>query len=46
MIPVQKFMVKFWQMNAKAGTPIGSNDIQIASIAIANNLILVTHPGG
>ncbi|BAZ23168.1 PIN domain protein [Kalymmatonema gypsitolerans NIES-4073] len=28
---------------AKAGTPIGSNDIQISSIALANNLILVTH---
>ena len=28
---------------AKAGTPIGSNDIQNASIALANNLILVTH---
>ena len=28
---------------AKAGTPIGSNDILIASIALANNLILVTH---
>ena len=28
---------------AKAGTPIGSNDIQIAAIALANNLILVTH---
>lgn len=28
---------------AKAGTPIGSNDLQIASIAIANNLTLVTH---
>jgi tRNA(fMet)-specific endonuclease VapC len=28
---------------AKAGTPIGSNNIQIASIALANNLILVTH---
>ena len=28
---------------AKAGTPIGSNDIQIASIALANNLILVTY---
>lgn len=27
----------------KCGTPIGSNDIQIASIALANNLILVTH---
>lgn len=27
----------------KAGTPISSNDIQIASIALANNLILVTH---
>jgi len=27
----------------KAGTPIGSNDIQIAAIALANNLILVTH---
>lgn len=28
---------------AKAGTPISSNDIQIASIAIVNDLILVTH---
>jgi tRNA(fMet)-specific endonuclease VapC len=28
---------------AKAGTPIGSNDLQIAAIAIANNLTLVTH---
>jgi tRNA(fMet)-specific endonuclease VapC len=28
---------------ARAGTPIGSNDLQIASIAMANNLILVTH---
>ncbi len=28
---------------ANNGTPIGSNDIQIASIALANNLILVTH---
>ncbi|HYW20838.1 MAG TPA: type II toxin-antitoxin system VapC family toxin [Nodularia sp. (in: cyanobacteria)] len=28
---------------ANTGTPIGSNDIQIASIALANNLILVTH---
>ena len=28
---------------AKTGTPIGSNDILIASIALANNLILVTH---
>ncbi len=27
----------------KAGTPIGSNDIQIASIALATDLILVTH---
>ncbi|MDY6803698.1 MAG: type II toxin-antitoxin system VapC family toxin [Cyanobacteriota bacterium] len=27
----------------KKGTPISSNDIQIASIALANNLILVTH---
>ncbi len=25
------------------GTPIGSNDLLIASIAVANNLILVTH---
>jgi tRNA(fMet)-specific endonuclease VapC len=25
------------------GTPIGSNDLQIAAIALANNLILVTH---
>ena len=28
---------------ANTGTPIGSNDIQIAAIALANNLILVTH---
>jgi tRNA(fMet)-specific endonuclease VapC len=28
---------------ANAGTPIGSNDLQIAAIALANNLILVTH---
>jgi tRNA(fMet)-specific endonuclease VapC len=27
----------------KLGTPIGSNDLQIAAIALANNLILVTH---
>ncbi len=28
---------------ASLGTPIGSNDLQIAAIAIANNLTLVTH---
>lgn len=28
---------------AQKGTPIGSNDLQIAAIAVANNLILVTH---
>ena len=28
---------------AASGTPIGSNDLLIASIALANNLILVTH---
>lgn len=28
---------------ASLGTPIGSNDLLIASIALANNLILVTH---
>lgn len=28
---------------AKVGTPISSNDIQIASIALVNKLILVTH---
>ncbi len=27
----------------KLGTPIGSYDLQIAAIALANNLILVTH---
>jgi tRNA(fMet)-specific endonuclease VapC len=27
----------------QSGTPIGSNDVMIASIAIANGLILVTH---
>ncbi len=26
-----------------SGTPIGANDLLIASIAVANNLILVTH---
>jgi tRNA(fMet)-specific endonuclease VapC len=26
-----------------SGTPIGPNDLLIASIALANNLILVTH---
>jgi len=28
---------------ASAGTPIGSNDLLIAAIALSNNLILVTH---
>ena len=28
---------------ASAGTPIGAYDLQIAAIALANNLILVTH---
>ncbi len=28
---------------AAMGTPIGPNDLQIAAIAVANNLILVTH---
>ena len=28
---------------AALGTPIGSNDVMIASIALANHLILVTH---
>jgi tRNA(fMet)-specific endonuclease VapC len=28
---------------AVSGTPIGPNDLLIASIALANNLILVTH---
>jgi tRNA(fMet)-specific endonuclease VapC len=28
------------------GTPIGSNDLQIASIALAHDLILVTHNTG
>jgi tRNA(fMet)-specific endonuclease VapC len=27
----------------KTGTPIGPNDLLIASIALANNVILVTH---
>lgn len=27
----------------QAGTPVGSNDLMIASIAMANGLILVTH---
>ena len=28
---------------ANAGTPIGADDLQIAAIALANNLTLVTH---
>jgi tRNA(fMet)-specific endonuclease VapC len=28
---------------AQAGTPIGPNDLQIAAIALANDLTLVTH---
>lgn len=28
---------------ADLGTPIGLNDLQIASIALANNLTLITH---
>lgn len=28
---------------AELGTPIGSNDLQIAAIALTHNLILVTH---
>ena len=28
---------------ARAGTPIGSYDLQIAAIALSNNLIVVTH---
>ena len=28
---------------AKLGTPIGPHDLQIAGIALANNLTLVTH---
>lgn len=28
---------------ASAGTPIGPNDLMIASIALVNDLILVTH---
>jgi tRNA(fMet)-specific endonuclease VapC len=31
---------------ATLGTPIGSNDLQIAAIALANNLTLVTHNTG
>ena len=27
----------------KAGSPIGANDLLIAAIAVANNLVLVTH---
>jgi len=30
-------------MLTKIGTPIGAYDYQIAAIALANNLILVTH---
>ncbi|MFM6812416.1 MAG: type II toxin-antitoxin system VapC family toxin, partial [Dolichospermum sp.] len=31
---------------ANSGTPISSNDIQIASITLVNNLTLVTHMSG
>ena len=31
------------RQSTKLGTPIGSYDLQIAAIALANNLILVTH---
>ncbi|HEY9808864.1 MAG TPA: type II toxin-antitoxin system VapC family toxin [Halomicronema sp.] len=31
---------------AGKGTPIGANDLQIAAIALSNNLILVTHNTG
>lgn len=31
---------------AALGTPIGSNDLQIAAITLAHNLILVTHNTG
>jgi tRNA(fMet)-specific endonuclease VapC len=31
---------------AAQGTPIGSNDVQIAAIALANDLTLVTHNTG
>jgi tRNA(fMet)-specific endonuclease VapC len=34
---------KIRQNLTKLGTPIGSNDFQIAAIALANNLTLVTH---
>jgi tRNA(fMet)-specific endonuclease VapC len=31
---------------AARGTPIGPNDLQIAAIALANSLVLVTHNSG
>ena len=36
-------MAKIRARLAKKGTPIGPYDLQIAAIAIVNNLILVTH---
>jgi tRNA(fMet)-specific endonuclease VapC len=43
MMPPQWFMALFRANLAKAGTPIGPNDLQIAAIALANELTLVTH---
>jgi tRNA(fMet)-specific endonuclease VapC len=34
---------QIWARLASAGTPIGAYDLQIAAIALANNLTLVTH---
>lgn len=38
-----RFYARIRAQLKKAGTPIGPNDLLIASIALANNLILVTH---
>ncbi len=40
---LQKFTASFGASLEKQGTPIGPNDLMIASIAIANGVVLVTH---
>ena len=43
MTQPQQFTDKFARGLTTLGTPIGSYDLQIAAIALINNLTLVTH---
>jgi tRNA(fMet)-specific endonuclease VapC len=43
MVLQHKSAVVFALNELGLGTPIGAYDLQIAAIALANNLILVTH---